>query len=195
MIGATWLGRVAQVVKVQDNAMAMLRLRWPTLGSEAVRIMQEEVDASQQDERVHSVAIRPVAPCIAGSDVAALHKDTAESRADHFDAIAHLCRTLGDSDVPVVAMLDGNLQGPALGLAAHARFSVVTDRTRLLLAGPEYGFVPESFATFQLARLPGGIGTYLSLTGAPLGGQGWGRPLSRGPSAPIPNPKPLSLNP
>ena len=55
--------------------------------------------------------------------------------------------------VPVVAMLDGNLQGPALGLAAHARFSVVTDRTRLLLAGPEYGFVTESFATYQACAL------------------------------------------
>jgi len=119
---------------------------------------------------VHSMAIRPAAPCIAGSDVAALHGDTVESRSDHFDSIAHLCRELGESKVPVVAMLDGNLQGPALGLAAHARFSVVTDRTRLILAGPEYGFVTESFATYQLARLPGGLGAYLCLTGAALGG-------------------------
>jgi enoyl-CoA hydratase/carnithine racemase len=168
--GAAWMGRVAQVLRVQDKAMAMLQLHSPLLSSEAVRIMRQEVDESQEDERVHSMAIRPVAPCIAGSDVAALHADTAESRSDHFDSIAHLCRALGESQVPVVAMLDGNLQGPALGLAAHARFSVVTDRTRLLLAGPEFGFVPESFATHQLARLPSGLGAYLCLTGAALGG-------------------------
>ena len=65
-------------------------------------------------------------------------------------------------------MLDGNLQGPALGLAAHARFSVVTDRTRLVLAGAEFGFVPESFASYQLARLPGGLGTHRSLEPRPL---------------------------
>ena len=97
--GAAWMGRVAQVLKVQDNAMAMLQLRSPSLGSEAVRIMRQEVDESQEDERVHSMAIRPAAPCIAGSDVAALHADTAESRSDHFDSIAHLCRELGESKV------------------------------------------------------------------------------------------------
>ena len=212
--GAAWPGRVAQALKVQDNAMVMLQLRSPSLGSEAVRIMRQELAESQADERVHSMAIRPVAPCIAGSDIAALHLDTAESRSDHFDSIAHLCCALGESEVrrpdpspnpnpnpdlrerarcaglarpaarppdlhslqalrshltltwhppgdllttaclaaqvPVVAMLDGNLQGPALGIAAHARFSVVTDRTRLLLAGPEFGFLPESFATHQV---------------------------------------------
>ena len=148
--GAAWPGRVAQALKVQDNAMVMLQLRSPSLGSEAVRIMRQELAESQADERVHSMAIRPVAPCIAGSDIAALHLDTAESCSDHFDSVAHLCRALGESEVPVVAMLDGNLQGPALGIAAHARFSVVTDRTRLLLAGPEFGFVPESFATHQV---------------------------------------------
>lgn len=97
--GAAWMGRVAQVVKVQDGAMAMLQLRSPSLGSEAVRIMRQEVDESQEDERVHSMAIRPAAPCIAGSDVAALHGDTVESRSDHFDSIAHLCRELGESKV------------------------------------------------------------------------------------------------
>ena len=97
--GAAWMGRVAQVLKVQDGAMAMLQLRSPSLGSEAVRIMRQEVDESQEDERVHSMAIRPAAPCIAGSDVAALHGDTVESRSDHFDSIAHLCRELGESKV------------------------------------------------------------------------------------------------
>jgi len=150
--------------------MAILRLQSPSLCSEAVRILREEVEAAQEDERVHSMAIRPAAPCIAGSDVAALHADIAESRSDHYDSIAHLCRALAESSVPVVAMLDGNLHGPALGLAAHAHYSVVTDRTRLLLAGPEYGFVPESFATYQLARLPAGLGAYLALTGAALSG-------------------------
>ena len=80
--GAAWPGRVAQALKVQDNAMVMLQLRSPSLGSEAVRIMRQELAESQADERVHSMAIRPVAPCIAGSDIAALHLDTAESRSE-----------------------------------------------------------------------------------------------------------------
>ena len=47
----------------------------------------------------------------------------------------------------------------------------MTERTRLALPGPTFGYVPESFASFQLAReLPDGVGAYLALTGAALTG-------------------------
>ena len=39
-----------------------------------------------------------------------------------------------------------------LRLLAHAACGVVTERTRLALPGPTFGYVPESFASFQLAR-------------------------------------------
>ena len=162
------MGRVAQVSKELVNSSALLRLRGPTLGAEAVRLTQEAIDASEHDERVHSVALRPASPCLAGSDLALLHRDSAEAAADHFAALAHLCRTLGAADLPAVrphsaltlpslcprsalalplppphththrhthttppqvALLDGNLSGGSLGLSAHARFSIVADRT------------------------------------------------------------------
>merc|ERR1719502_304528 len=47
---------------------------------------------------------------------------------------------------------------------------VVTERTRLGLPGAAYGYVPESFSSYQLARLPQGVGAYLALTGAELSG-------------------------
>ena len=99
MPGAAWLDRVPQVLRVQHDAMAMLRLHSPSLCSEATRILREEVEDAQEDERVHSMAIRPSVPCLAGSDVAALQADIAESRSDHFDSIAHLCRALAESAV------------------------------------------------------------------------------------------------
>ena len=47
-------------------------------------------------------------------------------------------------------------------------------RTRASLPGPAHGFLSESFAAYQLTRLPEeyeGVGPYLMLTGASLTGQ------------------------
>lgn len=80
-------------------------------------------------------------------------------------------RTLGEGRLPCVAILDGCVSGGALGVGAHAAACVVTERTRLSLPGPTYGFVPEAFAAYQLARLPQpGLGSYLALSGATLTG-------------------------
>lgn len=105
-----------------------------------------------------------------GSNVRDLAQATAVERAKHFQIVANLMRTLGLSKLPTIAVLDGQATGIALGIGAHASACVVTERTRLSLPGPAFGFVPESFASYQLARLPGGLGAYLSLTGASLSG-------------------------
>jgi len=79
---------------------------------------------------------------------------------------------LGEATLPCVAVLDGCVSGGAVGLGAHAAACVVTERTRVTLPGPAHGCLPESFAAFQLSRLPmAGVGTYLALTGAALSGQ------------------------
>ena len=89
----------------------------------------------------------------------------------HFSGLASFIRTLGESSLPSVAILDGCVAGSALGIGVHASACVATERTRLTLPGPAFGFVPESFASYQLMRLPKpGLGAYLALTGAGLSG-------------------------
>jgi len=108
-----------------------------------------------------------------GSDLALLHttESSPEERAQHFRSVADLVRQIGESHLPVVAAFGGPLSGCALGVVAHARHFIATERSRFALTGPAHGYVPESFALYQLARLPQAIGTYLALTGAALGGQ------------------------
>ena len=111
---------------------------------------------------------------ITGSDVAALAAAPGEERASHYRDVAHLLRTLGEAELPSVAVLDGCVTGSTIGLGAHASICVVTERTRASLPGPAYGFLTESFAAYQLTRLPEeyqGVGAYLMLTGATLTGQ------------------------
>jgi len=163
-------GRAAAVALEHVGRCAVLRLQRPALDPETVGLLQRDLDARGAQHAVSSVAIRCAERALVGSDLHALHAAEPAGRATHFQAVANLCRTLGESPVPVTAMLDGNLSGSALGLAAHSRFCVVTDRTRLTLPGAEFGCVPESFASHQLARLPGGVGAYLALTGAALSG-------------------------
>ena len=82
-----------------------------------------------------------------GSNVRDLAQATAVERAKHFQIVANLMRTLGLSKLPTIAVLDGQATGIALGIGAHASACVVTERTRLSLPGPAFGFVPESFAS------------------------------------------------
>ena len=148
-----------------------LKLTLPSasaLRSSVLRIAQAELDAAEHSTRacamihVHNVT---------GSDVGELLTTPPVERAKHFQNVANFLTTLGVGAVPTVAVLDGCVTGTALGVGAHASACVVTERTRLSLPGAAFGFVPESFASYQLARLPPGMGAYLAMTGAALSGQ------------------------
>ena len=63
------------------------------------------------------------------------------SAAAHYTGLASLLSVVGQTSLPTVAVLDGLVSGGALGVGVHASACVVTERTRLCLPGPQYGFV------------------------------------------------------
>ena len=131
----------------------------------AARTVEAELARASESTRLRSAVLHVGGTT--GSDATQLRNATPVDRATHFQDVANLVRTVGEAKLPVVAMLDGCATGGALGLGAHATACVVTERTRVALPGPLHGFVPESFASFQLARLPvPGLGAYVALTGA-----------------------------
>ena len=71
---------------------------------------------------------------------------------------------------PYVAFMDGLVMGGGVGLSAHSRHRVVTDRTRLAMPEVGLGFFPDVGGTWLLARAPGEIGTYFGLTGQTMNG-------------------------
>jgi len=71
---------------------------------------------------------------------------------------------------PYVAFMDGLVMGGGVGLSAHARHRVVTEKTKLAMPEVGLGFFPDVGGTWLLSRSPGEIGTYFGLTGQPMNG-------------------------
>lgn len=71
---------------------------------------------------------------------------------------------------PYVAFMDGLVMGGGVGLSAHARHRVVTERTKLSMPEVGLGFFPDVGGTWLLSRSPGEIGTYFGLTGQTMNG-------------------------
>jgi enoyl-CoA hydratase len=71
---------------------------------------------------------------------------------------------------PYVAFMDGIVMGGGVGLSAHSRHRVVTERTKLAMPEVGLGFFPDVGGTFLLSRSPGEIGTYFGLTGQTMNG-------------------------
>jgi enoyl-CoA hydratase len=66
--------------------------------------------------------------------------------------------------------MDGIVMGGGVGLSAHSRHRVVTERTKLAMPEVGLGFFPDVGGTWLLSRSPGEIGTYFGLTGQTMNG-------------------------
>jgi enoyl-CoA hydratase len=71
---------------------------------------------------------------------------------------------------PYVAFMDGIVMGGGVGLSAHGRHRVVTERTKLAMPEVGLGFFPDVGGTWLLSRSPGEIGAYFGLTGQTMNG-------------------------
>jgi enoyl-CoA hydratase len=60
--------------------------------------------------------------------------------------------------------------GGGVGLSAHSRHRVVTERTKLAMPEVGLGFFPDVGGTWLLSRSPGEAGTYFGLTGQTMNG-------------------------
>jgi enoyl-CoA hydratase len=71
---------------------------------------------------------------------------------------------------PYVAFMDGIVMGGGVGLSAHSRHRVVTERTKLAMPEVGLGFFPDVGGTWLLSHAPGELGTYFGLTGHTMNG-------------------------
>ena len=70
---------------------------------------------------------------------------------------------------PVLCWGSGIVMGGGVGLMLGASHRIVTTTTRFAMPEVTIGLYPDVAGTWMLSRLPGGIGTFLAMTGAQLG--------------------------
>lgn len=70
---------------------------------------------------------------------------------------------------PFVSYLNGIVMGGGYGVSGHGSHLVACEATRFAMPEVKIGFFPDVGAVFNLARVPGELGTYMALTGNSVG--------------------------
>lgn len=73
---------------------------------------------------------------------------------------------------PYVAFMDGIVMGGGIGLSAHGRHRIVTERSQLAMPETSIALIPDVGGTWLLSRTPAEVGVYLGLTGERMRGAG-----------------------
>jgi len=71
---------------------------------------------------------------------------------------------------PYVALMDGIVMGGGVGLSAHGRTRIVTEKTMVAMPETAIGLIPDVGGTWLLGHAQGRFGEYLGLTGARMDG-------------------------
>ncbi len=106
----------------------------------------------------------------AGGDLRGLYESDGTAFAESFWRDEYrLDARIAQYEKPFVAVMDGITMGGGVGLSGHAAHRIVTERSRIAMPETGIGYLPDVGGTWLLPRAPGELGTYLGLTGEPVG--------------------------
>ncbi len=156
-------GRLGRITLNRPAALNALNL-------EMIRDLHRSLEAFASDPRVEIVVVDGAGNrgLCAGGDIAALRESALKGTsyaADFFAEEYRLNAFVNEFPKPYVAYMDGIVMGGGVGISAHARHRVSTDRLRLAMPEVGIGFTPDVGGSWLLSRCPGESGTRLALTG------------------------------
>ncbi|WP_443056097.1 enoyl-CoA hydratase/isomerase family protein [Streptomyces sp. NBC_00239] len=171
------LGRMSVLIRTA-GAIGRITLDRPealnALTHDMVRRIDAALDGWERDPAVTAVVLDGAGErgLCAGGDIRAIRESALGDRSralafwrDEYRLNARIAR-LG---VPWVALMDGIVMGGGVGLSAHGRVRIVTERSRVAMPEVGIGFVPDVGGTYLLGRAPGELGTHLALTADAMG--------------------------
>lgn len=110
----------------------------------------------------------------AGGDIRAIRDHVLAGETDqvthYFAAEYRLNLLIAEYPKPYIAIVDGAAMGGGLGISVHGEIRIVSEKALIAMPETAIGFFPDVGATYFLPRLPKGVGMWLGLTGARIGG-------------------------
>lgn len=167
------------LVALREGGAGIIRLNRPKVINavtlEMFRDIDKALDAFESDPAVSVVILEGAGDrgLCAGGDIRALWESSHEKgdlgkilwREEYI-----LNARIAKFPKPYIAFMDGIVMGGGVGLSAHSRYRVVTEKTKLAMPEAGLGFFPDVGGTWLLARAPGEIGAYFGLTGQVMNG-------------------------
>lgn len=166
------------VLVEQAGALGVITLNRPAavnaLNLEMVEAMHRALDAFAAHDAVHAVLLRGAGKrgLCAGGDVRVIHQGTLGEPAvamDFFAAEYRLDHAISYFPKPFIPLMDGLVLGGGVGISVPGSHRIVNETSRVGMPETGIGFSPDVGAAYFLARSPGAVGCFLSLTGLHIG--------------------------
>ena len=170
-----------EVILDRAGSAAVIRLNRPkalnSINLPMVRTIRHALEQYQDDPSIGAVILRGEGErgLCAGGDIRVLYdlgKASDPEVTRFWREEFPLNYTISHYPKPYVALMDGITMGGGVGLSAHGRHRVVTERTRLAMPETGIGYFPDVGATWLLPKAPGEVGTWMALTGLEVDGAG-----------------------
>jgi len=167
------------VIVRRDGNAGVIRLNRPkainALTLDMVRIIAAALDRFERDPAIAVVLLEGAGErgLCAGGDIRGLY-ESSRAKGDlgkifwreEYVVNARIAKV----SKPYVSFMDGLVMGGGVGLSAHGRHRVVTEKTKLAMPEAGLGFFPDVGGTWLLSRAPGELGAYFGLTGQTMNG-------------------------
>jgi enoyl-CoA hydratase len=163
----------------REGSAGIIRLNRPkainAVTLEMFRDIDQALDAFEADPAVAVIVLEGAGErgLCAGGDIRALY-ESSKVQGDLGKVLWReeyiLNARIAKFSKPYVAYMDGIVMGGGVGLSAHSRHRVVTERTKLAMPEVGLGFFPDVGGTWLLSHAPGEIGSYFGLTGQTMNG-------------------------
>jgi len=104
----------------------------------------------------------------AGADVRQMRQmivDCSGDPVDYLEREYRLDYLVATYPKPYTSRMQGIVMGGGMGISVHGTRRIVTDTTAMAMPETNIGLWPDVGMTYHLSRIPGGLGTYMGLTG------------------------------
>jgi enoyl-CoA hydratase len=167
------------VIVRREGSAGIIRLNRPkainALSLEMTRVIAKALDRFESDPAIALVLLEGAGErgLCAGGDIRGLYESSLVKGdlGKKFWREEYIVNArIAKFPKPYVAFMDGLVMGGGVGLSAHGRHRVVTEKTKLAMPEAGLGFFPDVGGTWLLSRAPGELGAYFGLTGQTMNG-------------------------